>query len=96
MLERKELGYLLLDNRLSGGQLLEASTFTCTHCGAVVVMNPDRTRERVKCASCRHLICDNCAAVYSQTRVCDSLARKIEDQFERAVRGDEAPSIILP
>jgi len=94
MLERKEGGWLMVDNRLSGGKLLEASTFTCTHCGAVVVMNPERTRERTKCFSCQHIICDNCAAIYSQTRVCDSLARKIDEQFERVVHG--APHIILP
>lgn len=41
------------------------STFTkgCTHCGGVVVMNPNRTRPRNHCFRCDHYICDGCAAV---------------------------------
>jgi hypothetical protein len=61
-----------------------------------VVLNPERTRERSKCYQCNHLICDSCAVVYSKTGTCDSLARKIDEYFEKVVRGDEAPSIVLP
>jgi hypothetical protein len=96
MIERKELGWLMIDDRLSGGKLLEASTFTCTHCGAVVVMNPERTRERTKCHGCRHLICDNCAAVYSQTHECKTLAQVIDEQFEQTVHGGDTPLVLLP
>lgn len=93
---RIEQGWMMIDDRLSGGKLTESSTYTCTHCGCVVVMNPDRTRPRTKCYSCQHLICDNCAATYSQTRVCKPLAQQIDEQFEAVVRGDPAPLIILP
>lgn len=95
----KELGYLLLDNRLSGGELFEASTFTCTHCNAVVVMNPDRKRERYKCHGCRHPICDSCAATYSQTHECRNLAGLIDQEFERVARQGQtggSPLILLP
>jgi hypothetical protein len=80
-----ELGYLMIDNRANGAGLFEASTFTCTHCGAVVVMHPLRTRPRTKCHGCRHLICDACAAAYSQDHVCLTLAQKIEEQFEAVI-----------
>jgi hypothetical protein len=95
MLERKELGYLLVDNRLSGGPFLEASTYTCTHCGGVVVLNPERKRERAKCHSCRHQICDNCAAAYSQTHECRPLTRIIDEHFEKVSRGIPDSPIIL-
>lgn len=53
------------DPKLCGeGQLYEADTVTCSHCKAVVVLNPMRTRERAKCFECDnkegHYICDGC------------------------------------
>jgi DNA-directed RNA polymerase subunit RPC12/RpoP len=94
----RELGYLMVDNRLSGGKLFESSTYTCTHCNAVVVMNLDRKRERAKCHACRHQICDNCAAVYSKTHECLNLARRIDKQFEIVThsRQSETPLLLLP
>ncbi len=56
--------FLGLDPTLAGeGKLLEAATLTCSHCKAVVVKNPLRTRERASCSKCNwHYICDFCAA----------------------------------
>ena len=42
------------------GQLFEAKTNHCNHCGTVVIINPLRTRERSYCSSCDKYICDNC------------------------------------
>lgn len=45
------------------GKLLEAATLTCSHCKAVVIKNPLRTRERASCVKCgNHYVCDFCAA----------------------------------
>jgi hypothetical protein len=99
MLEVKELGYLMLDNRLSGGELLEASTYTCTHCNGVVVLNPERKRERMKCVACAHQICDNCGAAYAQTRECRSVKRLADELMESAVRQVQASGsslVLLP
>jgi ribosomal protein S27AE len=41
------------------GALYETAIQTCSHCGAVVVMNPQRTRPRHYCAKCDHYVCDN-------------------------------------
>lgn len=73
----------------------EASTFTCTHCGGVVFMNPKRTRERSKCSRCNHLICDECGAKYYQKRECESLNERIERAMEEAGRSSVG-SLILP
>lgn len=76
------LGYLEIDNRNSGGKHLEADTYTCSHCNAVVVLNRDRTRERYRCAGCSHHICDGCAAEKVRTGVCLTMAQRYQDWLE--------------
>jgi hypothetical protein len=46
----------------AGRGLFESPTFTCNHCEAVVVMNPDRSRARGYCRKCDHYVCDTCEA----------------------------------
>ena len=72
---RDQEGYLIIDHRASPGMpglppLLEAPTYTCRHCQRIVVMNPDRKRERAFCRGCNHRICDPCAAIKAQTLTC--------------------------
>src|SRR5438552_1081296 len=50
--------YLMIDNRASGGKLLEFATATCAHCGFVVILNPNRKRERERCRKCNAYVCD--------------------------------------
>lgn len=47
-------------SQVSEGQLFEAKTNHCSHCGTVVIMNPMRTRDRHLCVYCNKYICDNC------------------------------------
>jgi hypothetical protein len=94
-----DLGYLMIDHRASGQGLTEFKTYTCTHCSAVVIVNPERTRERGKCYQCNHLICDRCAAIYATTRECRNILRLAEEsmrQAERQTDGAPPPLIILP
>jgi hypothetical protein len=45
------------------GKVYEAATLGCVHCGAHVVKNPFRTRERGQCSKCGYrYVCDGCAA----------------------------------
>lgn len=39
--------------------IFESPTIRCSHCGTMVVLNPQRTRARGYCASCDHYICDS-------------------------------------
>lgn len=73
---------------------VEVPTYTCSHCQAVVVLNPARKRERTHCMGCNHLICDNCAAIKAQTSVCRTFAQIVDEEMGRA--GRQAGSIILP
>jgi len=42
------------------GKKFETGLKNCTHCGADVIMNPMRQREREWCRVCDAYICDNC------------------------------------
>ena len=80
------LGYYMVDHRAceigipaaGGGYLFEADTYTCRHCERVVVLNPDRKRERYKCHGCNHHICDNCAALRTAGAPCMTFLQKLE------------------
>lgn len=56
--KRSREGYLLIDNRVSGGELQELPTITCAHCNVVVVLNMQRTRPRGHCWKCAAYVCD--------------------------------------
>lgn len=56
--EAVKLGYH--PSQVAEGQVFEAKTNHCSHCGTVVIMNPLRTRERCYCSACNKYICDNC------------------------------------
>lgn len=80
------LGYLQLDNRAAGGANFEVATYTCTHCESVVVLNPERTRERFKCRGCNHLICDGCAALRTAGATCKTYAQHLDELYETESR----------
>ena len=52
-------GYLLIDDRASGGKKLERATLTCAHCQMIVVLNPARVRARSYCRKCDAYLCDS-------------------------------------
>lgn len=56
--QARKLGYL--PYTVAEGKLFEAPTMGCNHCGTVVIMNPDRHREREYCMQCNMYVCDNC------------------------------------
>jgi hypothetical protein len=56
-------GWLLIDNRPSGGKLEEFATMTCAHCGILKILNGLRTRPREHCDRCAKYICDSCKAL---------------------------------
>lgn len=64
-------GYLKIDHRespglphpfLGKGTMFEAPTFGCPYCQAVVVINPNRTRDREYCPKLHRYMCDSCGA----------------------------------
>ena len=71
-------GYLMVDNRPSGGKLLELATLTCAHCQLIVVLNPERKRARGYCPKCDAYICDAraCTTYCAPIEKCVELAQK--------------------
>ena len=57
----QKLGYA--PEQVREGATFESATLGCPHCGACVVMNPLRTRERAHCYQCNQYICDGCDAL---------------------------------
>ena len=76
---RRHEGYLLNDQRASGGALVESATITCSHCHAIVVLNPDRSRARHHCAHCDHYLCDGCALIQ---RVAGGACRTLNQRLD--------------
>jgi hypothetical protein len=81
----KREGFLSIDHRASPGMpgmpaLYEAATACCAHCGAVVVLQPLRTRPRGHCRKCDAYVCDNC------TGDCRPFAKVLDDMEKRALK----------
>lgn len=97
--KRSHEGYLIIDHSASPGMpdkampagmtgqgIAEMPTYTCNHCQAVVIMNPDRTRERSWCRHCDHYICDACGGILKATGVCKTFEQIIEEAQEAALK----------
>lgn len=92
----KDGGYLMIDDRASGGGLLEGATYTCNHCNAIVVKNAERTRERHVCRGCGRVICDVCAEIRATTLQCVPMEQVIDETLTAAEkRASEDPLIQL-
>lgn len=73
------------------GKLLEAASLTCRHCGTIVILNPERFRERGHCFKCstdpaKGYLCDNCTLTYAADKICRSRARTADHILEQAFR----------
>jgi hypothetical protein len=80
---------------IAGRGLFEAPTYTCSHCQAVVVMNPARTRERAYCRGCDHYLCDGCGALRAQTMTCKTFNQVIDEVLAAAEKQTGSQSILL-
>lgn len=63
------------------GKVSYVPTYTCAHCTQVILMRPERTRERVRCTRCLRLICEKSELCRSQ---CTPLHEIAQDHFENA------------
>jgi predicted nuclease with RNAse H fold len=86
--KKRHEGYLLIDNRCAGFGMTENATYTCSHCDAVVVMNPLRTRERGYCRGCDKYICDNCNVIRARTFECRPMQRVIDEVLTAAEKNN--------
>jgi hypothetical protein len=78
----------------AGRGLFESASITCSHCEAIVVLNPDRSRSRGYCPKCDHYVCDACEAIRALSGgECYPYKARVEDAREALLKG-EAPGIV--
>lgn len=75
--------------------LYESATYTCNHCNGVVVMNPNRTRERAYCRGCDHRLCDACGVIRAATMQCRPIQKIIDEVLTEAEKQASKASLIL-
>ena len=66
---------------VGGGKTYETGLLSCSHCGADVIMNPQRTRDREWCMGCDRYICDSCGYLKKLGKRCMTLQQKLEELF---------------
>lgn len=76
-----KLGYH--PDQVKEGQVFEADTLRCNHCGTQFIMNPLRTRPREHCFKCNQYICDGCAGAARQP---DYVHRCLDQQIDDYTR----------
>lgn len=77
------------------GVRYESASFCCSHCSAVVFVNPDRTRERGYCRKCDRYLCDRCTTIAAQTRECTPIKKILDEAQEAAFRAEQNGSSII-
>lgn len=80
--------------REAGIGLFETATYTCSHCQYVVIMNPNRTRERAYCRGCDSYICDPCGAKRAADFSCKTYKQVVDEVMQKAQALESG--IILP
>lgn len=83
--EAARVGYAGLP--VGKGMLFQSPTITCSHCQAVVIINPDRSRNRGYCPKCDAYICDQCEAERVLTGVCRPFKQIIDEFVDAADNG---------
>lgn len=84
------------DAPVVGNSLYESATITCSHCQRVIILRPDRTRERGYCRKCDHYICDTCTTVMAKTLECVPFNKILDDAQEKAFLDEQrgTPAIL--
>ena len=82
------------------GRVLEMKTKSCRHCGGVVVLNPDRLRERHSCLACGGaFVCDACKAASLEPGYTHRSFEQIADMVRSGrytLGGDPAAPVLIP
>lgn len=81
----------------AGRGTFEAPTYTCSHCQTVVVLNPNRQRERAYCPKCDHYVCDGCGTIRALNGgQCKTFKQVIEEVMESAEMGKPVLQVWTP
>ncbi len=86
-------GYLVVDNRANGGGMFEANTFTCAHCGSVVIIHPAQKFAHCPAPACKNgclgarksarPTCKKCNAIVCDDRICIEECNSVERSIDK-------------
>lgn len=76
-----------LNGLVGPGKVFEGSTYSCSHCARVVIINPDRTRARGYCPKCDRHVCDWCEEERVSTGVCRPMTQVIDEFMNNRIKG---------
>ena len=69
------------------GTVLKTSTYNCSHCEALIILNPKRTRARGYCPKCDRYVCDMCEAERVRTGVCRPFKQVLDEFIDKSAKG---------
>src|SRR4051812_38085149 len=69
----------------AGRGFFESATVTCRHCQTVIMLRPDRSRERHFCRGCSRYMCDRCASQYALDFTCRDIERQLAQRLEQII-----------
>lgn len=75
------------------GQVFESAMVVCHGCGADIILNPNRSREREWCMVHDAYLCDACGLRRKQTGECKTLKQQFADAYDALQKGKK---LILP
>ena|SRR5258708_3716802 len=81
-----------------GGKKLQLITKRCSHCppwAPLIMLRPDRTRNRGYCPKCDAFVCDNCELTRKITGECRPWRQQIDEWYDATAKG-RPPKILLP
>ena len=68
------------------GMRFQTPTINCSHCTRLVVLNPDRSRDRGYCPKCDKYLCDQCEGERVRTGICRPFSQVIDEFLENAAQ----------
>lgn len=98
-------GMIVVDNRASGGELIEADVFTCAHCNSVVVCHPNQHFANCpfpkcfragRCTGARQSArasCKKCNMLVCDDRIC---AQECNSIFRSIDKMMDNPEVLVP
>ena len=78
---------------VGAGQVMKSAVTHCSNCETMVVLNPNRTRERHWCSKCDAYHCDTCALRTKITGVCRPFKQLLDFWVNQA---NKSGSLIVP
>jgi hypothetical protein len=70
-----------------GSKRFQLVTYKCCGCEAMVIVRPERTRQRTWCAKCDAYMCDGCSLAFKITGVHKPFKQIIDEFIDQAIKG---------